>query len=126
MTDLHKSAAEAAMSRAAGRHVELSLRAGAATYLRDRDLPALIRLDLRAACADDEHTAGSIVARLDRALRSERKKARAGDWTYDLNRHIALRQAHRAEVDRLEALCRAGSGEGERRQEAEHRQQEGS
>jgi hypothetical protein len=40
-----------------------------------------------------------IVKRLASALRSER--ARAGHWTYDLNRHIGLMQAHAAETARL-------------------------
>lgn len=31
-----------------------------------------------------------IIARLERALRAERQKGRAGHWTYDLNRHQAL------------------------------------
>ena len=34
-------------------------------------------------------------------FRIERNKARAGHWTYDLNRHIALRQAFLAESERL-------------------------
>ena len=46
----------------------------------------------------------AIVARLERALSAERNRARSGHWTYDLNRHIALRQAHRAETERLSAL----------------------
>ena len=39
----------------------------------------------------------AILARLARALRAERNRGRAGHWTYDLNRHIALRQAYVAE-----------------------------
>jgi hypothetical protein len=31
-------------------------------------------------------------------------RARSGHWTYDLNRHIALRQAYRAETERLALL----------------------
>ncbi|MEI2384614.1 hypothetical protein [Breoghania sp. JC706] len=38
-----------------------------------------------------------VVARLARALRGERRRGLAGHWTYDLNRHIALLQAYRAE-----------------------------
>jgi hypothetical protein len=39
----------------------------------------------------------AILRRLARALRSERNRGRAGHWTYDLNRHIALAQAYTAE-----------------------------
>ena len=45
-----------------------------------------------------------ILDRLERALRAERNRARSGHWTYDLNRHIALRQAYLAERQRLELL----------------------
>lgn len=41
------------------------------------------------------------LARLARALRSERQRGRAGHWTYDLNRHIALAQAYESERRRL-------------------------
>ncbi|MDQ0315110.1 hypothetical protein [Amorphus orientalis] len=34
-------------------------------------------------------------ARLARALRAERRLGRAGHWSYDLNRHLALKQASR-------------------------------
>jgi hypothetical protein len=47
-----------------------------------------------------------IVARLARALRAERQRGRAGHWSYDLNRHIALAQALDAERRRLEGLNR--------------------
>ncbi|WP_321506016.1 hypothetical protein [Breoghania sp.] len=46
----------------------------------------------------------ALVARLARALRGERRRGRAGHWSYDLNRHIALLQAYRAECDGLRAL----------------------
>ena len=42
-----------------------------------------------------------IVARLARALRAERNRGRAGHWTYDLNRHVALCQAYQAERSNL-------------------------
>lgn len=37
------------------------------------------------------------LARLARALRMERQRGRAGHWSYDLNRHIALAQAYESE-----------------------------
>jgi hypothetical protein len=99
-------------SQAAGREAlrpsaQLSLekieRAGEA-YERTRDLPRLIRLDSRLTSANTRETLEHIVSRLERALRAERHRARSGHWTYDLNRHIALRQAFRAEAARLAVL----------------------
>lgn len=95
------------LDKAAGRVVEAAVRAGAKTYDRTRDLPALIRLDPFSEVSEDASGSGEIVARLERALRAERNRARAGHWTYDLNRHIALRQAYLAERERLCALRRS-------------------
>lgn len=41
------------------------------------------------------------IARLERALRSQRQLGRAGHWSYDLNRHFGLLQALKAELARL-------------------------
>lgn len=41
------------------------------------------------------------IARLKRALRSERQLGRAGHWSYDLNRHFGLLQALKAELAAL-------------------------
>lgn len=35
----------------------------------------------------------TVIGRLARALRAERRRGVAGHWTYDLNRHLALKQA---------------------------------
>lgn len=53
-------------------------------------------------------TTRAILLRLARALRGERSRGRAGHWTYDLNRHIGLAQAWRAEKRRLQQECDAG------------------
>jgi hypothetical protein len=74
------------------------------TYDRSRDLPGLIRVDPSTCEAENLGDMEIVVSRLERALRAERNKARSGHWTYDLNRHIALRQAHRAETARLAAM----------------------
>jgi hypothetical protein len=84
--------------------IDQSVRAGAAAYDRQRDLPRLIRAGPGGHVAETVEGLEAIVARLERALRAERNKARSGHWTYDLNRHIALRQAHVAERRRLAAL----------------------
>jgi hypothetical protein len=87
-----------------------TLRAGAAIYERARDLPRLARLDPRELTAETVEGAEAILARLERALRAERNRARSGHWTYDLNRHIALRQAYLAETERLRALRKREPG----------------
>jgi hypothetical protein len=86
-----------------------TLRAGFEAYDRARDLPRLTRLAPRDFQTDTIDVAMTIVARLERALRSERNRARSGHWTYDLNRHIALRQAYVAESERLRTLSETRS-----------------
>jgi hypothetical protein len=76
-------------------------------YRRAQQLPALLKLwphDL-----DDYPYPGTLklVAMLRRALRAERIRARAGHWAYDLNRHLALIEALKAERSRLRALAPA-------------------
>lgn len=77
--------------------------AGARAYRRERDLPRLIALWPREI--EDESPEGSlrILTMLRRALRAERRRGLAGHWSYDLNRHLGLLSAYRAE------LARAGS-----------------
>lgn len=88
----------------AARTLDRAVRAGANAYDRRRDLPGLIRLDPFTEIADTSEAAEAILARLERALRAERNRARSAHWTYDLNRHIALRQAYLAEAERLMAM----------------------
>jgi hypothetical protein len=90
-------AAEAAMARSAAASVALVTNAGADVYDRSRHLARVLPVG-PAEIADESISARRrIVARLARALRAERNRGRAGHWTYDLNRHIALRQAYLAE-----------------------------
>ncbi len=96
------------VARAASHAISETIRAGAETYDRVRDLPRLTRIDTLSGLADTAENVANIVARLERALRAERNRARSGHWTYDLNRHIALRQAHCAETARLAAIRAAG------------------
>jgi hypothetical protein len=81
---------------------------GSAAYDRERDLGRLIALWPKEIA--DTSTAGRlrIVARLRQALRAERVRGRAGHWAYDLNRHVALALALKAEMPSLDALA-AGS-----------------
>ena len=46
----------------------------------------------------DHQSKQKILSRLRAALRRERVQGRAGHWTYDLNRHIALSQALHMEI----------------------------
>lgn len=74
---------------------------GAETYDRRRHLPRLLPLSSTELADESPTGTRTVLARLARALRSERNRGRAGHWTYDLNRHIALAQAYTAERRRL-------------------------
>lgn len=71
------------------------------TYIRTRDLPRLLGLWPAEAARIRSAGLAEIVARLATALRAERRRALARDWTYDLNRHAALKRAHEAELAEL-------------------------
>ena len=95
-----KVSAVASWSRAASKRQ-------ADAYDRGRDLPRLI--PLWPAEVDDESTANCrlIIQRLRAALRAERRRGRSGHWSYDLNRHIDLTRAYRAELERLAGMERS-------------------
>jgi hypothetical protein len=76
--------------------------AGLTGYNRRLTLGRLPRLSTETILDETEDAARQVVQEIERALRRER--ARAGHWTYDLNRHIALHVAHRAETARLAQL----------------------
>jgi hypothetical protein len=80
--------------------------AGAAAYERARDLPKLIALWPHEL--DDESAEGCrrILAKLRGALGAERRRALAGHWSYDLNRHLGLLSAYKGEMARLGRLKR--------------------
>jgi len=79
---------------------------GADSYDRSRHLARILPLGPDEIA--DQSTAGrrKVLARLSRELRAERTRGRAGHWTYDLNRHLALSQAYAAE----KRLAMEGSG----------------
>ncbi len=70
---------------------------GAHHYERLRHLPAL--LALWPSELEDFGKTGTkdIIERLEKALSSERRRGRARHWCYDINRHIALASALKAE-----------------------------
>ncbi len=83
-------------SRAAA-SIEAVTAAGVEAYVRERHLPRVLPVGPDEVADDSLAGRRRIVARLARALRAERARGRGGHWTYDLNRHIALRQAYLAE-----------------------------
>ena len=87
-----------ALACRAGSALSRAERAGAILYDRRRDLARLIHIDPFKPLPDTPETTDAILSGLRRALRAERNRGRAGHWTYDLNRHIALRQAYAAEA----------------------------
>jgi len=89
----------AALHAAAESGLAATICGGARGYDRALALPRLIALDPRELSGDGPELRRRIVTRLTRALRTERQRGRAGHWTYDLNRHIALLQALQAETD---------------------------
>ncbi len=89
------------MRRPARRAVEADVARGAALYVRARHLPRVLPLMAGQCDGPEPDTTRLIVRRLAQALRRERALGRAGHWTYDLNRHMALTQAWKAESGAL-------------------------
>ncbi len=74
-----------------------SLFEGCRQYDRTRHLPRVIPVAPEEIADLSASGRTAILRKLARALRAERNRGRSGHWTYDLNRHIALRQAYAAE-----------------------------
>jgi uncharacterized protein DUF6477 len=83
---------------AASRMFGSAVSAGATAYVRERDLPRLLALWPQEI--EDQSEAGRqhLLAKLRRALRTERRRARAAHWSYDLNRHLGLLSAYKGEL----------------------------
>lgn len=75
--------------------------AGAAAYARARDLPKLIALWPHELGDESPEGCRRILAKLRGALRAERRRALAGHWSYDLNRHLGLLSAYKGELASL-------------------------
>jgi hypothetical protein len=71
--------------------------AGVERYDRYRHLPRILPVETGELHDSSPEARRKTLARLARSLRAERMRGRAGHWTYDLNRHIALAQAYEAE-----------------------------
>ena len=76
---------------------------GSLHYERARHLRRLLPLAPEDFSQRDAATTQRILLRLAHAMREERRRGRMGHWTYDLNRHIALAQAYRAEKTALDS-----------------------
>ena len=74
------------------------MRPTASRYDRVSDLPRLVPV-WPVEIADSSYRGRlAMLAKLRRALRSERQRGATGHWSYDLVRHAALRTAYRAEI----------------------------
>ncbi len=82
--------------------VEAALDANLGAYDRSTALARFHRLSPETITSETPEAARAVLREVERALRAER--ARRGHSTYDLNRHIALLVAHRAESARLARL----------------------
>ena len=76
-------------------------------YERWRCLPRLIRVEFSEMHDSSPACGRRILARLSLAIERERRRARTGHWSYDVNRHIALLQAMKAERELLTRRERA-------------------
>ncbi len=79
-------------------------KAGAAAYLRSRDLPKLIPLWPRELTDHSPEGCRHVLAKLRSALRAERRRALSGHWSYDLNRHLGLISAYKGELAGLSRI----------------------
>lgn len=70
--------------------------AGANRFDPGRHIPRLLPEGPEELFASRPEHRTALTARLRAALRSERRRGRAGHWSYDLNRHLGLLQALRA------------------------------
>ncbi|MFO1169335.1 MAG: hypothetical protein U1E49_00020 [Hyphomicrobiaceae bacterium] len=75
-------------------------------YIRERDLPRLLGLWPQDVAALRGSDLDGLIARLERAIRAERRRALHRDWTYDLSRHWALIRARDAELQALQRYRR--------------------
>jgi hypothetical protein len=66
-------------------------------YCRETDLPKLIGLRPHEFADPSRVDHQKLIAKLERALRAERRRGRSGCWTYNLARHDQLLVAYRAE-----------------------------
>ncbi len=98
----HFAAAAERLNNAAPIALDAALNAGLGGYERRAALARFHRLSAETIMSETPEASRLVLKEIEKAMRAER--ARAGHWTYDLNRHIALLVAHRAETARLRRL----------------------
>ncbi len=76
---------------------------------RTRQLARLVPLWPSEIESTDPADAERLVSMLERALRGERRRGRAGHWSYDMNRHAALARVLQEEHARLASLRSAAT-----------------
>jgi hypothetical protein len=86
--------------------VDAVVNAGHKAYDRSHMLPRLLPVSPDDIVGAEPESTRRIVLMLACALRVERARGRAGHWTYDLNRHIGLLQAMKAERQSLETRAK--------------------
>lgn len=84
------------------RAMRLLIDKGARRYDAERHLERLLVAE-SALSGKPNIDRAAVIARIKRALRSQRQLGRAGHWSYDLNRHFGLLQALKAEQARTRA-----------------------
>ena len=82
----------------AWRAVDMTIENGARRYRRARHLPPLLPLTCPPQELPEPEATRQVLVGLRRRLGHERRRARSMPRLYDLNRHIALLQALRAET----------------------------
>ncbi|MGJ0502666.1 MAG: DUF6477 family protein [Methylocystis sp.] len=92
----------ARIATAAGAALDAALAAGLKGYDRASALARFHRLSPETIASASPEASRAALKEIERAMRAER--ARRGHWSYDLNRHIGLLIAHRAETARLGRL----------------------
>ncbi len=93
----------------AGRDAETTCSGPAAReYQRARDLPRLLGMWPHDIHDTSDIGVFRVIARLRKALRAERRLGLAGRWSYDLERHLALARALKAEIEALDKRARTG------------------
>ena len=93
-----------ALSIKAWRAVDMTIENGARRYRRQRHLQPLLPFACPPADMPEPDATRFVLAGLRRRLGHERRRARATPRHYDLNRHIALLQALRAETRHWRSL----------------------
>jgi hypothetical protein len=94
------------------RGLAATIERGIAAYRRETHLPRLLPIACSELTNKSDNSTQKLCLRLATALRQERVRGRAGHWSYDVNRHLALLEAYRAEraqltAERIEAARRS-------------------